>query len=143
MVRLIFSIIFLLILAVFIAFNASYTTGLNLFGYKLESVSVVAVVLITLVVGVLYSFGLYLTTYFSKKQSSKLKNKKRKTDEKEKQLQSQEKELQTARETLEKPPEEQLPESENLAAGVSGSGSSKPVKKRSPKNLLKIKSKRG
>ena len=51
--------------------------------------------------------------------------------------------LETARETLEKPPEEQLPESENLAAGVSGSGSSKPVKKRSPKNLLKIKSKRG
>ena len=60
MTRLVFSIIFLVVLAVFIAFNAQYTTDINLFGYRLEAVPTVAVVLLTLVAGVVYSFGLYL-----------------------------------------------------------------------------------
>ncbi len=139
MVRLVFSIIFLIILAVFIVFNATYTTEVNLFGYKMESVPVVAVVLLTLVVGVLYSFGLYLTSYFSKKQSTKLKTRKQKNDAKAKELESQEKELKTAREILEKPDEETLPGPEELSAGVSGSKTSgSPKKKR--KNPLKLKS---
>ena len=122
MIRLIFSIIFLIILAVFIVFNAAYTTEVNLFGYKMESVPTVAVVLLTLVVGVLYSFCLYLTSYFSKKQSYKLKNRKQKNEAKAKELESKEKELKTVKEALEKPKVDFLPEPENLSAGVSGSG---------------------
>jgi uncharacterized integral membrane protein len=140
MVRLIFSIIFLIILAVFIAFNATYSTGVNLFGYKMESVPTVAVVLLTLVVGVLYSFGLYVTSYFSKKQSSKAKTKKQKNAAKAKELEYQEKELKTARETLDKPKAENIPEPENLSAGVSGSSTSSGSPKKK-KNLLRMKKK--
>ena len=101
MVRLVFSIVFLIILAVFIAFNAQFSTDVNLFGYKLEAVPTVAVVLLTLVTGVLYSFGLYLIAYFSKRRSQKEKNKKRKNEEKEKALKTQEKEIRNAKATLE------------------------------------------
>ncbi len=93
MVRLTFSIVFLVILVLFIAFNAQYTMDINLFGYKLVSIPVVAVVLLTLITGVLYSFGLFLITYFAKRRSSKEKDRKRKNLEKEKELKVQEQEL--------------------------------------------------
>jgi uncharacterized integral membrane protein len=102
MIRLIFSIIFLVILAVFIAFNAQYTTDVNLFGYKLESIPMVAVVLLTLVTGVIYSFGLYLIAFFSRRSAEKEKERKRKNAEKAKDLKNQEQELKQAKETLEK-----------------------------------------
>jgi uncharacterized integral membrane protein len=119
LVRLVFSIIFLIVLAVFITFNAQYTTSINLFSYKMETVPVVAVVLLTLVAGVLYSFGLYLITYFSKMRVGKEKNLKRKNQEKAKELKEQEKEMKFARDTLEHP-ENALPPAEDLSAGVSG-----------------------
>ena len=102
MIRLVFSIIFLVILAVFIAFNAQYSTDVNLFGYKLESIPMVAVVLLTLVAGVLYSFGLYLIAYFSKRSATKEKDRKRKNAEKAKNLKTQEQELKNAQASLEK-----------------------------------------
>ena len=120
MVRLVFSIVVLIILAVFITFNAQYTTSINLFSYKLETVPVVAVVLLSLVAGVLYSFGLYLITYFSKLRAGKEKNLKRKNQDKAKELKQQEKEMKSAKDTLEHP-ENALPPSEDLSAGVSGS----------------------
>ncbi len=129
MVRLIFSILFLIILAVFIAFNAQYTTSINLFSYKMETVPVVAVVLLTLVTGVLYSFGLYLITYFSRIRVDREKNLKRKNQEKARELKEQEKEIRSARNTLEHP-ETALPPSEDLSAGVSGTVPADPPKKK-------------
>jgi uncharacterized integral membrane protein len=109
MIRLIFSIFFLIVLAVFIAFNAKFTTDVNLYGYKLEGIPVVAVVLLTLVAGVLYSFGLYLIAYFSKRSATKEKDRKRKNAEKAKDLKNQEQELKDAQANLEKTTEP-LPE---------------------------------
>ena len=129
MVRLVFSIIFLIILAVFIAFNAQYTTELSLFGYKMEAVPTVAVVLLTLVVGVVYSFGLYLITFFSKRRTVKEKNRKRTNEEKEKALKVQEQELKTARDTMENP-QSALPPAEDLSDAVSGSALPKRDKKK-------------
>lgn len=126
MVRLIFSIVFLVILAVFIAFNAQYTTDVNLFGYKLESIPVVAVVLLTLVTGVLYSFGLYLITFFSKRRSVKEKERKRKNEEKEKALKTQEKELKTAQESLNNSAKNAFPDPESGDAGVRTKPEKKP-----------------
>jgi uncharacterized integral membrane protein len=120
MIRLIFSIVFLIILAVFIAFNAQFSTDVNLFGYKLESVPLVAVVLLTLVAGVLYSFGLYLITYFSKRRVQKEKNKKRKNEEKAKALKTQEHELKTAQASLEKSSDISLPPPEDKQAAIPG-----------------------
>ena len=136
MVRLVFSIIFLIILAVFIAFNAQYNTSINLFGYKMETVPVVAVVLLTLVTGVVYSFGLYVITFFSKRSSNKEKNLKRKNQEKAKELKEQEQVIQTAKETLENP-SSALPPSEDLSAAVSGAATAGRPKKK--KGLLKKK----
>ncbi len=76
MVRLIISIVFFLILAVFIALNAQHTTDINFFGYQLEDISVVAVIIITMAVGVLYSFGLYLSSYLARKKQRKIKREK-------------------------------------------------------------------
>ena len=55
MIRLIVSIVLLVLLAVFISFNAQYKTDMNLFGYKMEDISVVSVVLLTLAAGVIAS----------------------------------------------------------------------------------------
>ena len=107
MIRLIFSIVFLVILAVFIAFNAQFSTDVNLFGYKLIAVPTVAVVLLTLVTGVIYSFGLYIIAYFVKRRAEKAKDLKRKNSDKAKELKTQEQELKNAKTTL--PPPETSP----------------------------------
>ncbi len=78
MIRLVISILLFIILAVFVALNAQNTTTIDVFGYEFEEVSVAAVVTITLAVGVLYSFILYVTNYFSKARAERLKNQKRK-----------------------------------------------------------------
>ena len=103
MVRLIFSIVFLIILAVFIAFNARFTTDMSLFGHELTAVPTVAVVLLALVAGVLYSFGLYLLTYFAKRRAVKVKELKRQNAEKERALKTKEQELESVKSALPQP----------------------------------------
>lgn len=93
MVRLIFSILFFIILAVFIALNAQYTTSVNFFSYTLESVSIAAVVTITLAIGVVYSFMLYLSSYFAKSRSERLKQQKMKNKLKASELAEKAKEI--------------------------------------------------
>ena len=78
MIRLVISILLFIILAVFVALNAQNTTTIDIFGYEFEEVSVAAVVTITLAVGVLYSFILYVINYLSKARAERLKNQKRK-----------------------------------------------------------------
>ena len=137
MARLVLSIIFLIVLAVFIAFNAQYSTQLNLFGYKIESVSVVAVVILTLVVGVLYSFSLYITSFFSKMRAGKLKSVKTKNLEREKELKEQEQQLKEARTAIDQPKSEPVPDSPELAAAVSGSAETQPRGKKQKKPKAK------
>ena len=74
MARLIMSIVLLVILAVIVAFNAGYTTGFNLFGYTFESVPTVSIGLGAFVMGVLYSFLLYMMSYFSKKGRRRIRD---------------------------------------------------------------------
>ena len=93
MTRLIISIVLFIILAVFIALNAGYSTQINLFGYFIESVSVAAVVTITLAAGVIYSFLLYLTNYFTKQRSERLKTQKNRNKQKAEELEVKAKEL--------------------------------------------------
>ena len=93
MVRLILNIVILIVLAVFVALNMPFKTGLNLFGWRLEEVSVVAVNLVSLVVGVLYSFGFYIVNYMTRVRRSRLKEKSRVTQKKEKELKAKEKDL--------------------------------------------------
>ena len=95
MIRLIVSIILLVVLAVFVALNMAYTTTINLYGLKLENVSVVAAILFAIVAGVIYSFGLYVASYFGKIRKTKLKQKMTTSKQKDRQLKEREKELAT------------------------------------------------
>ena len=93
MIKLITNIIMLVILAVFIAMNVSYNTSINFFGYKLESISTIAVILISIAAGVIYSFFFYLLTYFSKIRKNKLKDQDKRAKKKEKELKHKEKNI--------------------------------------------------
>jgi uncharacterized integral membrane protein len=93
MVRLVFSILLFIVLAVFIALNAQYTTTINFFSYIIEEVSVAAVVIITMAIGVIYSFPLYLSNYLARHRAERLKSQKMKNRAKADELAAREKEL--------------------------------------------------
>lgn len=118
MVRLIFSIVLFIILAVFVALNAQYTTTINFFSYVIEEVSVAAVVTITMAVGVLYSFMLYVSNYLAKARAERLKEQKLKNKERANELAAKEKAIEQApAETAgNKPPAARTP----AAGGASG-----------------------
>ncbi|MCD6398242.1 MAG: DUF1049 domain-containing protein [Spirochaetaceae bacterium] len=107
MIRLIINILTLVVLAVFVAMNVAYKTSINLFGYKYDDISTVAVILIALVAGVLYSFLFYLLTFISKSEKVKIRNKHKNTKLKEKELKDKEKNLDK---TIEKRIQESTPE---------------------------------
>ena len=96
MIRLIINILTLLIVAVFIAMNVSYETTINLFGYKYDNISTVAVIIVALVSGVLYSFFYYFLTYLSKSEKLKIRKKSNQAKLKEKELKSKEKNIKKA-----------------------------------------------
>ena len=96
MARLIISIILFLVLAVFVVINVPYKTTINLFGLVIQDVSVVAVVLMSLVTGILYSFATYLINYLVKLRKQKLKKAHELNREKEKQLVEREKQLKSS-----------------------------------------------
>lgn len=75
MISLLINIVLLVALAAFVALNVPYTTTVNLFGRMAENISTVAVILISVVFGVLFSFFFYLAE--SMRKARKLKQKKR------------------------------------------------------------------
>lgn len=96
MIRLILNIILFILLAVFVAINMPYTTTINLYGYVLEDISTVAVILITLAAGIVYSFVTYFVNYLIKRRREKAKKTKQQTQEKQKELQKKEKDFEAA-----------------------------------------------
>lgn len=102
MIRLIINILTLIIVAVFIAMNVSYETSINLFGFKYENISTVAVIIVALVSGVLYSFFYYFLTFISKSEKLKIRSMNKQTKLKEKELKNKEKNLNKAIEVGEK-----------------------------------------
>ena len=93
MIRLIINILTLVVLAIFISMNVAYKTTINLFGYRYDDISTVAVILIALVGGVVYSFIYYLLTYISKSEKLKIRNKHKNAKLKEKELKDKEKNI--------------------------------------------------
>ncbi|MFO7848548.1 MAG: hypothetical protein R6V67_01190, partial [Spirochaetia bacterium] len=90
MLRLILHIVILAVLAVFVAMNVPYKTSINLFGYMFEDISTVAVVLISLIAGVVYSFIYYILSYFRKTGIKRAKRREEKTKDKQKELKEKE-----------------------------------------------------
>jgi len=75
MVRLIISIAILVVLAILLLFNGTYMTPINLFGYRFERVSVAVVGIVGFVLGLLYSFLLYLMRFLSRRRSKAIQSK--------------------------------------------------------------------
>jgi F0F1-type ATP synthase membrane subunit b/b' len=96
MVRLILNIILFILLAVFVAINMPYTTTINLYGFVMEDISTVAVILITLAIGIVYSFITYFVNFLVKKRREKIKKTRQQAQEKEKQLKIKEKDFEAA-----------------------------------------------
>jgi len=93
MFRVILSIVLLVFLVVLIVLNLGYTTSFNLFGWKFESIPVIAVALISFAVGILYSFAYYLGRYLNKISKKRFQKRGEQVKVREQELKDKEKEL--------------------------------------------------
>ena len=72
MIRIILSIILIVLLVVFVSMNVKFTTTLNLFGRTAEQVHTVVVVLLSFVLGILFSFIIYFMSYLTRRRKARL-----------------------------------------------------------------------
>ncbi len=86
MIPLIINIFLLVALAAFVALNVPFTTNVNLFGYMAENISTVAVILLSVVFGILFSFFFYLAEGMRKARKQKQKERLKEIKVKEKQI---------------------------------------------------------
>jgi len=93
MFRIIIHIILVAIVAAFVAFNVKFTTSINLFSYMIEDISTVAVVLAAFILGIIYSFLIYVQNYFYQSGKKREKERRDKTKVKEKELKTKEKKI--------------------------------------------------
>ncbi len=87
--RIIFSIISLIALAVIIVMNAGTNVPLNLFGWEFDDVPIIAVAIVSFVLGALYSFIFYASSYFARHRKTKFQTQKKKLESQEKSIKSQ------------------------------------------------------
>lgn len=100
MVRLIVGVVILVLLGVLFAMNGANSTPLNLFGYRMENVPIIAVAIAGFVLGVLYSFILYFLRFLARRRHASLKDRDREVRSRERSVQDQEKRLETLAEDL-------------------------------------------
>jgi uncharacterized integral membrane protein len=90
MIRLIFSIVLLVVLALLVVFNARYTTPFSLFGWRVEELPVIAVALVSFVLGVVYSFVFYVLRFLDRRHRARLKERGAQVRTREQALEEQE-----------------------------------------------------
>jgi uncharacterized integral membrane protein len=100
MVRLIIGVLILILLGVLFALNGRNEANLNLFGYQMENVPIIAVAIASFVLGVLYSFILYFMRFLARRRRASLQNRDRSVRDRERTVQDREKELETMAEGL-------------------------------------------
>ena len=93
MARIIFSIIFLVALAILIVMNVGSSTSVNVFGWKVEELSVTVVAIVSFVAGVIYSFVFYLISYLERGRKDRLAKRKQKLKNQELELKTREQEV--------------------------------------------------
>jgi uncharacterized integral membrane protein len=86
MARIIVTIVLLVALAVLITMNLGYSSPVNLFGFKFESVPTVVVGILSFVLGVIYSFALYFVRFLSRSYRKGLKKRDQDVRKREEQL---------------------------------------------------------
>ncbi len=96
MVRVIISVALLVVLCVLVVLNLDHTTPVSLFWVTFDRVSVVAVALVSFVVGVVYSFFLYAARFFVGMRKGAMANRRMDLDRREKEASAQAKEASVA-----------------------------------------------
>ena len=76
--RIIFSIVSLIVLAVIIVMNVGSEASFNLFGWQIEAVPVTVIAIVSFVVGALYSFIFYFSSYIARTRKAKLESRRQK-----------------------------------------------------------------
>jgi uncharacterized integral membrane protein len=128
MARIVLSIILLLVLVAIVAFNASYTSDVNLFGYKMTDVPTVAIFMASLVLGVLYSFLLYVMSYFARRKTARLTKQRKIVKDREKKLAARRNELEEKEDELQER-QVAVQSAEKSRVASSGSATEKPEPK--------------
>ena len=123
MVRLIVGVLILILLGVLFALNGKNEANLNLFGYQMENVPIIAVAIAGFVLGVLYSFILYFMRFLARRRRASLQGRDRSVRDRERTVQDREKELETMAEGL----------METRAAGQGEGEAAPPGKGRKPR----------
>ena len=93
MARIVFSIVFLVALAILIIMNIGNAASVNVFGWKVADLSVTVVAIVSFVAGVLYSFVFYLISYLERGRKDRLTKKKQKLKNQEQELKTREQEV--------------------------------------------------
>ncbi len=100
MVRLIVGVLILILIGVLFALNGNNTAPVNLFGYQMQDVPVIAVAIAGFVLGVLYSFILYFMRFLARRRRASLQGRDRAVRDRERTVQDREKRLETLEEDL-------------------------------------------
>ncbi len=93
MARIIFSVIFLVALVILIVMNVGASTSVNIFGWKIDELSVTVVGLVSFVAGVIYSFIFYLMSYLERGRRDRLAKRKKKLKDQAAELKTREREM--------------------------------------------------
>jgi hypothetical protein len=80
---------------VLFAMNGTNMTNLNLYGYQMENVPIIAVAIAGFILGVLYSFILYFMRFLNRRRRAGLADRDRSVRERERTVQDREKQLET------------------------------------------------
>ncbi len=99
MVRLIVGVLILILIGVLFALNTA-RTDINLFGYQMQDVPIIAVAIAGFVLGVLYSFILYFMRFLGRRRRASLQGRDRAVRDRERTVQDREKRLETLEEDL-------------------------------------------
>ena len=93
MFRIIVTVIFLIAITILIVMNVGSTSDVNVFGWKLEQLSVAVVAIVSFVAGVIYSFVFYLISYLERGRRERLAKRKKKLKDQATDLKNREQEV--------------------------------------------------
>ena len=124
MARIIFSVLFLVAVAVLIVMNIGSAAPINVFGWKIEELSVTVVALVSFVAGVIYSFIFYLISYLERGRRDRMARRKKKLKDQATELKTREQEIgdlaQESRDRLETAQKLEEPASTPRSSGARG-----------------------
>ena len=121
--RIVFSIVSLIALAIIIVMNAGSLASFNLFGWTFEEVPLIAIVIVSFVLGALHSFVFYISSYFARRRREKISVQKQALKSQKQTIRTKDSSLKEAEATAERAVQPALPQGgAHVASPAGGSG---------------------